>query len=229
MELEDSVFRERKLNSYANWWCSVAMVYKGEDLCRITMARWGMWKARNEAIFRSSMMCYGEIVARALTHYEAFKNANEQHEDDEQELPSSWSSSSLGLVEINCDAVVRRDCDLGVVVWDEDWYVLAATIKQEQAKWDASIVEAKAMLFVVKVALNYGLDELLFESDYLGIISHLQRGVLNLSSLSVVCNDILNLCSSFQFVAWNHVKQDGNVVTHLLAKSSPIEVGENVG
>ena len=49
--------------------------------------------------------------------------------------------------------------------------------------------------------------------------------VSNLSSLSVVYNDISNLCSSFQFIAWSYVKRNGNVLTHILAKSSPIEVG----
>lgn len=55
MELENGVFRERRLDSFADWWCSVAMIYKGEDLCRIAMVCWGMWRARNEALFRSSM------------------------------------------------------------------------------------------------------------------------------------------------------------------------------
>ena len=50
------------------------------------------------------MKCYGEIIAGAFTYYKAFKNANVQHEDDEQQLPSLWSSPSPSLVKINCDA-----------------------------------------------------------------------------------------------------------------------------
>lgn len=38
------------------------------------------------------------------------------------------------------------------------------------------------MLFAVKVVLNCGFNEVLFESDCLGVINHLKRGVSNLSS-----------------------------------------------
>lgn len=48
------------------------------------------------------------------------------------------------------------------------------------------------------------------------------------SSLSLVCEDIFNLCSFFHAISWSHVEKAGNIVVHLLDKSSSLKLGEHV-
>lgn len=75
--------------------CNLYGVVKEEVLCRIAMVCWGIWKARNVTIFRSSTKCYGEIVAGALSYYDAFIEENEQCEAATQQHPSYFVVASL--------------------------------------------------------------------------------------------------------------------------------------
>lgn len=117
---------------------------------------------------------------------------------------------------------------LGAVARKSDGEVLFAMSHQLVATWDVDVAEAKAIYYALKVAKREGYDRIEVESDSFNAINGIRNRTLNLSSVSLIINDIVRLESFFTSVRWNYVKRDGNVVAHLLAKLNPIELGERV-
>lgn len=60
---------------------------------------------------------------------------------------------------------------------------MAVSVKQDRGAWDTPIAEAKVLLFAMKVALNCGFVEVIFERLF-GGHHHLQKGVVFIFSFS---------------------------------------------
>ena len=58
----------------------------------------------------------------------------------------------------------------------------------------------------------------MIESDSLGLISKLQIGKREISYLDIILDDISSLLPCFDSLLSSHVKRDGNVVAHCMAR-----------
>ncbi|XP_010678557.1 uncharacterized protein LOC104894089 [Beta vulgaris subsp. vulgaris] len=137
-----------------------------------------------------------------------------------------WKAPSRGVVKLNCDASLACEgrVGMGVVARDCDGRVLFAASRRVRAHWPVEIAEGKALLMAVRLAKRFGYDNVVLESDSKVLISRLSKAMVYFSDLDAVLEDILMSSSCFNSLFWSHVKRDGNVVAHHLAKIVPFGV-----
>ncbi|XP_021736508.1 uncharacterized protein LOC110703056 [Chenopodium quinoa] len=136
---------------------------------------------------------------------------------------NKWIPPPAGIIKLNSNASL---CDegwvgLGVVARDHDGKVLFAAARRIRAWWPPEIAEGKTLLLAVRLARRYGCDNVILESDSQVLINRLSKASVYLSDFDVVLEDILLFSSAFLSFTWSHVKKDGNIVAHHLARLMP--------
>ncbi|KAL2895153.1 hypothetical protein RDABS01_011062, partial [Bienertia sinuspersici] len=195
---------------FVEWWDFILSNFSSEEASKTGMICWGLWNARNENVFKGNPRAFGDVVGSAMSYLNSFMEANGTPKSSLGEADAGWQPPPRGVVKINCDVGFLGNGMVGLGA----------------VEWSAQVAEAKAILFGVKVALHGGYDNNIVKSDCLQVINYLQKGVSYFSDLAIVISDVLSYCSSFISLSWIHVKRKGNVVAHIMAKLSPVEIGE---
>lgn len=92
-----------------------------------------------------------------------------------------------------------------------------------------TIVEAKACLWGLQLAKEYGWKRIEMEGDCIPLIQKLQMWTTEDNFLGFIVSDILELSRSFDFIAFSFVKGGrGNRVAHDLAHWQPFNESKRV-
>ena len=128
-----------------------------------------------------------------------------------------------GVVKVNVDASISEHgwIGLGVVARNQEGDVLFAATRRVQARWAPAVAEAKALVLAMTLAKTHNLDRVIFEADCEVVVNRLVKGVAELTELDGILNVASALISCFSSITWSHVKRDGNVVAHTLARVIP--------
>jgi len=78
------------------------------------------------------------------------------------------------------------------------------------------LAEAMALLEGVQFGLSLGYPSIVFESDFLVLISKLNSHDLDISEFGSIVDSIRSFVSSFVSVSFRHVSRGGNIPAHLL-------------
>ncbi|XP_021753633.1 uncharacterized protein LOC110719026 [Chenopodium quinoa] len=202
----------------------------------VKSAYWAIWGARNSRVMEGEVRSAVEVVKYAQKTIGEVSDARDKKAEGWSvaagggELPVVWSKPAVGFLKVNVDNgfVGELACGLGAVVRDEVGIVVAVGVQQIKASWEVRIAEAKAIEWGLRVAAGLGVRDLVVESDCLQVIQALKNKTADLSELSLIIDDILLLCSSFDNVIWSYVKRGGNKVAHFWAHFHPWEVGQRV-
>jgi len=135
--------------------------------------------------------------------------------------PTQWSRPPVNIIKLNWDSALDRNKKLiGVGVIAQDWEgnVMALMCSIQQYISDPSVAEAYGARQAVEFGCFLGLNSVIVEGDATVIISALGRteeedgnfGSLIMDARSLLCG----------FLSWDisHVRRDGNMVSHVLAK-----------
>lgn len=95
---------------------------------------------------------------------------------------------------------------------------LLAGIRRVRATWPVEMAEGKALFMAIRLALKFGYTDIILESDSQVIILRLSKAMIYFADLDSMLEDIVLLSSDFDYLAWSHVKRDGNFVAHHLAR-----------
>ncbi|XP_021769835.1 uncharacterized protein LOC110734081 [Chenopodium quinoa] len=127
------------------------------------------------------------------------------------------------FIKINCDASLRDEgwVGVGAVARNDRGEVLFAGTRRSRGCWPPEIAEGKAILFGLKLARRYGLKHVIVESDSQVTINRLSKAVTYFSDFDSVLDDIMFVSKFLDFVSWSHVRRDGNVIAHYLARLVP--------
>ncbi|XP_010665605.1 uncharacterized protein LOC104882889 [Beta vulgaris subsp. vulgaris] len=191
---------------------------------------WCIWGERNQMVFRGNLSSHHIILARVHRLVEEqgsyvariYPNAAAKPVTS----PNKWSSPPPGMVKINADASLEVDgwVGIGVIARNSDGDVLFSASRRIRAYWTPEIAEAKAIAVAVRLGKHFGFKEVIFESDCQVVINRLSSNAIFLSDLDSILHEILSSSTFFSYVAWSHVKRDGNCVAHHLAKLVPFGV-----
>lgn len=116
-----------------------------------------------------------------------------------------------------------RKGGLGVVARDEKGDILFASTRGVHAWWPLEVAESNALLLAIKHAKSHDYD-IILESDSQVLVSHLSKAVYYYSNLDSVLEDTSSFSCHFNSIVWYHVKSNGNIVTHHLAKLVPFGI-----
>ncbi|XP_021755004.1 uncharacterized protein LOC110720310 [Chenopodium quinoa] len=225
--------------------CVAAVLQEGESMCDV-LVRWGevgrkvkqrasilawvIWMERNDKIFSDKTTPNDVLLARVYKAVEEHglysKKVYAVSAAKQQASSNKWNPPPVGVVKLNSDASLSEEgwVGMGVIARDSEGNVLFAATRRVKAWWPPGIAEGKAMLLAVKLAKRFGYDNVILESDNQVLITRLTKASVYLSDFDVVLEDILSTSSAFMSFLWSHVKRDGNIVAHHLAKLMPFGV-----
>ncbi|KAL2903134.1 Transketolase [Bienertia sinuspersici] len=81
-------------------------------------------------------------------------------------------------------------------------------------------MEALAARKALSIAMEAGLRKVILETDNLTLFQCLAKKRVECSAFGVIVKDILRLAKNCNYIAFSHVKREGNKVAHNLAKMS---------
>ncbi|XP_056696445.1 uncharacterized protein [Spinacia oleracea] len=184
----------------------------------------------NKVVEPANTVSYAVKVS--LEVREELERARSRHNSAVTSLPTTWSKPDVGWTKVNVDAGVLGDTGtgIGMVMRDSEGVIVACSSWQGTEKWETRVAEAKAVAMGLQLAQEMGVRDVEMESDCLMVIQPLRGGSQGNNSFSLVIDDILDLCSSFDNdnVKWSFVKRSGNWVAHNLAHFQPWNFGQRV-
>ncbi|XP_074284140.1 uncharacterized protein LOC141608695 [Silene latifolia] len=142
-----------------------------------------------------------------------------------------WTPPPREFVRVNVDAGVKEGegVGMGLVCRDEMGRVLWGSSVVQGQSWDPQVAEAAAVLEGIKEAIRFGHKKVILESGCLTVIDALKRKAVGRSIFSLVIDDILALCTSFNSISWSFVSRANNCVAHELAHPVPRVASSFVG
>ena len=198
--------------------CDKGLVSKGAFLA------WVVWGERNNHVFNNVSTPPHVLLARVLRPVEEHGAYSSKIYSGRGVVPSSrpriWKAPPAGTIKLNIDASLAIDgwVGLGVVARNCDGDVSFAVTRRVRANWTAEVAEAKGIELAVRLCRRYGLQNVVIESDCLTVINRLSKHVIFLSDLDIVLHNIFASSVHLSSLIWSHVKRDGNVVAHNLAR-----------
>ncbi|XP_021734865.1 uncharacterized protein LOC110701540 [Chenopodium quinoa] len=135
-----------------------------------------------------------------------------------------------GVCKLNVDGGVLegRGASLGAVIRDDGGRVKLAASWRGDECWNASIAEAKAILWGLQLAVEFGFRKVQVESDCQGLVTAIREQERGDSCLHLILDDIYHVCNSFESVSWSLIRRGGNKVAHELAHSNMGVLGRQV-
>lgn len=134
--------------------------------------------------------------------------------------PARWYPPPVEVYKLNSDADVFKSGQIGMggVIRDNVGEVVMATSKRMDGIVDADVAEALSARHGLQIALEAGYSALILEVDCLKLFNILKEGKIESSLFGMVVQDILHLTSQCSCISFSHVRRQGNVVAHTLAK-----------
>ena len=132
---------------------------------------------------------------------------------------ASWSPPQNGHFKINVDGAVfsaQKAVGVGLVIRDDKERLEAALCRKITAPMGA--VEAKAFEAGLLFAKDVGVRDVILEGDSLVVYNALCNISPLPSSIASVVQGILDKSGDFRSVRYSHIRRQGNVPAHILAK-----------
>lgn len=103
-------------------------------------------------------------------------------------MVASWCPPLTSMAKVNADAAffVELGVGVGTVLCDHEGVVMRAAASQLKCMWAVDIVEAKAIVLGLKMALQSGARSIVVEIDNLKIINKLKAKEKDGSYLGII-------------------------------------------
>ncbi|XP_065630503.1 uncharacterized protein LOC136067946 [Quercus suber] len=132
-----------------------------------------------------------------------------------------WKPPDHGLVKINCDRArftEENRVGNGVVIRNSEGLVLGSLSKRIPQAYSPPEIEALAVTTVMELASNLGLQRAILETDSLVLVMALRDDTEFFSTVGLVLDEIRHKVNFFNELHYSHVKREGNIVAHKLAR-----------
>ncbi|XP_057452348.1 uncharacterized protein LOC130744175 [Lotus japonicus] len=105
-----------------------------------------------------------------------------------------------------------------MVARDSSGVVLFSAAGREFHMRDVKIAEAMAIRWAMRIAIDLGFKEVMFETDNLSVVKVWSSFSSQLSYLASILSDCVVLSSSFNSCSLSHVRRSGNMAADFMAK-----------
>lgn len=193
---------------------------------------WNIWKARNKRIFENIFLEPREVVCRSLRLFQDLRaHSNVKGKSlKKSDRNIAWIPPPQGLLKINSDVAVFGDgqVGLGFVIRNSRGDVMMSGVKRCKADGDSTLLEALALRFAMRQAIDGGLHRLMIETDSEILANSLRDGRRNDSVASMIMEDIWDLANEIGCTQFLYVKREANSLAHNIAHFSCNENYEEV-
>ena len=125
------------------------------------------------------------------------------------------------LVKINCDGprfAKENRVGIGVVIHNSEGMVLGSQSKQLSQAFSPLQIKAMVVEIALQFAADLGVQHAILEIDSLVLVKALREGTKFLPIVGLVLDEIINMVNFFTELHYSHVKREGNIVAHKLAR-----------
>ena len=194
------------------------------DCVRLVMIAWKVWQSRNERCLSGVSRSSSQLMFGALQLWAEFLATNEHDMLSGSAVQSlSWSPPPPGFYKVNVDAATFKDTKatgIGVVIRDSLGMVVAALCRKLEAPLGPIEAKSKALEARILFALCHGYPTVVLEGDSQVLVNALVGSSPAPSTVVPVIEGILELCKGFSHFQFSHVKRQGNMSAHLVAKNA---------
>lgn len=193
----------------------------------LALTVWGIWKERNEGFFnnRPPNPITANIKIRAsiqevLPPQELNSNQNAGNRARNTD-PVIWSAPPAGALKLNVDAAFNQTTCRGavaVIIRDERGVKLLTHSRRISAP-SPLVAEAIAAREALILALNLNLDNIIVESDNLGLVNCICKNISDWS-IAPLLQDIQSIKSQFRRCSFSWTAREGNSQAHDLAQAA---------
>nr|POE71608.1 putative ribonuclease h protein [Quercus suber] len=132
-----------------------------------------------------------------------------------------WKPPEHGLVKVNCDGArftKENSAGVGVVIRNSEGLVLGSLLKLVPQAYSPLEIEAMAIATTLEFASALGCQRAIIETDSLVLVKALREDTEFLSAVGLVLDEIRRKVNFFNELHYSHVKREGNIVAHKLAR-----------
>lgn len=133
-----------------------------------------------------------------------------------------WKPPPVGCLKINCDSSLdlhAGKAGVGIIIRDHLGSVLECAALRKRAIDFVPTLEAMAIFYGLKLAVNRGADHIIVESDAEMLINNIKHGVPTCSVFGNFVDGILEFAAGFSSCSFVFQNRLGNKVAHSLARS----------
>lgn len=191
----------------------------------ILMIMWRIWNERNSKAHGNEFLEQNKVreSARVMLQNSVLKNRDQRQPTIPHDASLLvWCAPNERVIKINGDAALSSQngiAGLAFVMRCHRGIVLVAGSRHISFADSVVDVEAKAILWVIQVALSRGCTRVVLETDS-HILVDAFRHVKVLMHIRGLFMQILWLCSLFTSCTWSFVRRERNKVAYELARNA---------
>ncbi|KAK6163647.1 hypothetical protein DH2020_000511 [Rehmannia glutinosa] len=194
----------------------------GHDL--FAMILWSAWAAINKLIFEKQSITHQQCIklATARLHEHAQVGVMGRTPSTTRIYPQKWIPPEESTVKINSDASIRdgEGTGIGIAIRDHRGQIISTLSKMIPIEYDIAVAEAIACREGLVLAKDWGLRNVIIESDNINLVNRLQKRTEDLTYLGNIIADVIHIFPYFDMVNSSFVKRSGNILAHHLASFS---------
>ncbi|CAL1360945.1 unnamed protein product [Linum trigynum] len=217
-------FQTGERKSCETWLCDLLEETNKEELTKVLITLWFLWKERNNHFFNNPKLEEWEIVGRAHNYLEEYA---EHQAKGNPGIPAprarsrvSWEPPPVGVLKLNTDAAILGEKGTGYGMVLRDWngnFIMGAT-HRTRVRWPVELAEAKAMLWGLQLARTHQTQSMLLESDCQTLIQKLNRRETTDMEVAMICDEIREAAEENDIFGWRFWKREGNECAHVMAR-----------
>ncbi|OMO70912.1 reverse transcriptase [Corchorus capsularis] len=192
------------------------------QLDRVVNTLWLIWQNRNKCLYSSTCRLPRSVDIAAINLSKQFQLATacDSHRSSISHGSKTWTAPPVGVIKLNVDAsfsVETNEAGLGVVARDSGGAVLVSAARRLLFVSSPLYAEVHALLFAFEVALEYGYNSCILESDSLIAITGINSSKPCWWEEGELIYEIRELALLFDECCFIHVNREANVLAHRLA------------
>ncbi|KAK2443916.1 Ribonuclease H superfamily protein [Trifolium repens] len=223
--------------SFREWLTHTINTLKDEDLSYVAALTYGIWLARNQAVFNLRNVENKTVINQALhsihefqkaisdnTNNSTFTNAptnlrNNQRHSRRNSANKHWVRPDINNIKINCDAnlAVEGRWGLGASFRNAEGALLLAAAWVMPGSKEPTLAEAYAVYKAILLAIEHGFQQVIIESDNSTIIDLINSNRNPRLYLGNVVQGIRMNMNRFSKWCFRSINREANKVAHELA------------
>ena len=134
-----------------------------------------------------------------------------------------WVPPPQGWFKVNVDGAIFKETNeagIDVVVRDSQGWVLATLSEKVKGVQDAKAIEALAIRWVIRFAIETSFSCVIIESNSLSVIKAIQDNVESTCDVGYIIDDVKHLSMAMKSYEFHHTKREANQVAHTLVRKA---------
>lgn len=213
-----------------NWMEDCISSLTDGDFSLFVVTCWALWNNQNNHMHSNLIRSPAEIVEFSRQYVQNFVDAIfHQVLDNVLPLPTvisrKWSSPPMSWIKMNFDGACFKEegaVGLGVVARNRNGCFLEGHSLMIGANLDVEASEAMGALDALRLVRQLGYSRVIIEGDSGNIISAIEFGGYDLSSIGNIIIEAHSIAIGLPGVMFSWVRREGNCVAYLLARRSRV-------